>query len=89
MPRPGDAAAVDLGWGDVAFDATLTSPGASARVKGFLSLIVTLERLQVDPGGRSFGPVFAPDLEVRVQFTEVDWDWLPSTRQLATEMADA
>jgi hypothetical protein len=89
MPRPGDPAAVDLGWGDVAFDATLTSPDGSARVKGFLSIMVTLERLQIDPGGRSFRPAFAPDPEVHVQLTDVNWDRLPATRRLATEMAES
>ena len=89
MPRPGDGAGVDLGWGDVEFDATLTSPDGSARVKGFLSLVVTLERLQIDPGGHGFSPVFAPEAEVHLQLTAVDWDRLPATRRLATELAES
>jgi len=91
MPRPGDATAVDLGWGDIGFDATLSASdaSASARVSGFLSLVVTLERLQVDPGGSTFSPVFAPDPEVHLQITEVNWDRRPTTRTLATDMAES
>jgi hypothetical protein len=91
MPRPADATAVDLGWGDIGFDATLSSSdaSASAHVSGFASVVVALERLQVDPGGGTFSPVFAPDPEVHLQLTEVNWDRLPTTRTLATDMGES
>jgi hypothetical protein len=89
MPREGGAAGVDLGWGEVAFDLGLLAPGGDVRVRGFLSAILTLEGLEVDPGGRSFSPVIGPEVEVRVQVEEVNWDDLPASRAMATGMIEA
>jgi hypothetical protein len=86
MPRQGGASGLDLGWGDLSFELTLSAAQGSATVKGFLSGILTIERLEVDPGGKSFSPVFGTETEVQVQITEVNWDHRPTTRKVATEI---
>jgi hypothetical protein len=89
MPRPDGAAGVDLGWGDVAFDLALDGSAAGARARGYLSLVVGLERLEIDPVGRTIRPVFAPGPEVHVQVTEANWDHLPTTRAVATRLLES
>lgn len=86
MPREAGAHGVDLGWGDLAFDLSFTSPQGDARVTGFLSLVLPVERLEVAPGGRSFGPVFGPEVQAHVQITQVNWGHRPTARKMFTEL---
>jgi hypothetical protein len=85
VPRPDGAPGLELGWGEVAFELRLAgaTPGATATARGFLSLRLAVERLELDAGGQTFTPVLAGGPEVSVEVTQVDWDHRPTTRELA------
>jgi hypothetical protein len=89
MPRPADAAAVDLGWGGVGFDLQLSSVTDAARVKGVLSMVLTLEGFEVAADGRSARPVFGAAPEVHVQVDDVNWGHLPTSRASAQAMMES
>jgi hypothetical protein len=88
IPRRGDSPGVDIGWGELAFDLAFAGPSGAATVRGVLSLVVGLERLEADASG-GLRPVFAPGAEVAVQVTHVDWDHLPTTRRLTEGLVAA
>jgi hypothetical protein len=81
MPRRDGAPGVEVGWGEVGFDIALAGERGSASLRGRLSLSVGLERLEADGEG-GLRPVFAPEAEVDVEVSDVDWDHLPTTRKL-------
>jgi len=82
MPRRGGAPGVDVGWGDLGFDVELQGPRGSARVKGWISTVIGLDALGVNPIDGTFRPTFPGAPEVAVQVTSVDWDDLPASRSL-------
>ncbi|MFO0584236.1 MAG: hypothetical protein U0229_18330 [Anaeromyxobacter sp.] len=82
MPRRDGGAGLELGWGEVAFDVALAGPRGSARVTGWLSLVIGLDGLGVDPATGTFRPAFAEAPEVAVELASVDWGELPASRSL-------
>jgi hypothetical protein len=86
MPRLDGAPGVDLGWGDIAFDATLPASSGAVEVRGTLSAVVSVDGFDVAAGGQRFGPAFAPGVAVSIQILEADWGEGPATRMAVTDL---
>ncbi|MFT3917517.1 MAG: hypothetical protein QM704_26555 [Anaeromyxobacteraceae bacterium] len=82
MPRRDGSAGLELGWGELAFDVALEGPRGSAHVTGWLSIVIGLDGLGVDPATGTFRPAFAEAPEVTVELASVDWGDLPASRSL-------